>query len=222
MAVLHFAYTFDTDVFARQIQDISRAGVQMQLTYLQQQASAIVRTPSATLQEALVAVRYSSRWIENDPEEADLPAKHFLLCLLSHCTAVPSLGREGEPSYHTVLAAILGAAGWTSADIRRLLRGMPLSHYLDFSCLEGISGALTGLDDLGGWLEYKHTVMLKRELLAVKPYFDWDMKYRAMLEQILPGWKTEARNIANQAYLRAQEMLGVIRDSHQALFMVLD
>jgi hypothetical protein len=223
MAQLHFAYCFDPIAFALPFAGFAGQSADQLPARLKNQALAAVDQPTATLHEALIAVRYCSDWLGNDPEEADLTAKAFLLCLLAQCVAVPSLGRQNEPPHHVVLKALLVDAGWDSPDIDSLLRGDDLSSYLDDAGLESLSPLLTGLDDLGGWLGYQRAKKLEAELAKVEAYFEREVKSQeTILAGIYPPWRENAGSMAKQAYRRAQSMLNEVSNPHRALFLILD
>ena len=168
-------------------------------------------------------MRYSKEWLDDASDEAGLEAKRFVICLLAVCVAVPSLGRQDEPSYHVVLKALLADAGWTRSDMEILLRGQSLSSYLNYAGLRSFATLLSGLDDLGGWLGYEDTQQLQKKLEEVRRYFDKESsRHAAVLSRIFAPWQESASILAKGAYQRAWDMLNHVNSPNRALFLVLD
>src|SRR4051812_27228506 len=98
MAILHFAYSFDADAVAGPLQStLMRGGPHELAAELKQRAGKAVKHASPVLEEALIAVRYSSDWLDDESDESGLPAKRLVMCMLAGAARVPSLGRDGEP-----------------------------------------------------------------------------------------------------------------------------
>jgi len=223
MAVLHFAYSFDATAFAQRLHALSTVSLSEQIVNLQGEAQAAVHHPSKSLQEALVAVRHSSNWENDDSAESDQTAKRFLICLLEKCVVVPSLGRQHEPPHHLVLQTLLPEAGWSSSDVRQLIEGEPLSGFLNENGLHSLLPLLAGLDDRGGWLGHERATRFLAKLSKTRTDFiEGEQHYSTKLGQIVPGWVDQADSIVRQAYLRAEAMLHEVDDPNRALFLVRD
>ena len=224
MAQLHFAYGLDAKAFAGPFLALSGQNRGALLSSsLKSSAARAIEHATDTLREALVAVRYSKEWLDDASGEADLEAKRFVICLLAVCVAVPSLGRQDEPSYHVVLKALLADAGWTMSDVEILLRGQSLSSFLNYAGLRSLATLLTGLDDLGGWLGYEDTRQLQKKLEEVRRYFDnQSSRHAAILSRIFAPWQESASILAKGAYQRAWDMLNHVNSPDRALFLVLD
>ena len=222
MAVLHFAYSFDANVLAQRLHALSTVSLSEQIAKLQREAQAAVHHPSKSLQEALVAVRHSRNWENDDSEESDQAAKRFLICLLEKCVIVPSLGRQHEPPHHLVLQTLLTEAEWSSSDVRQLIEGEPLSGFLNENGLHSLLPLLSGLDDRGGWLGHERATRFLAKLSKTKSNFIEGGHYSTKLAQIVPGWAEQADSIVRQAYLRAEAMLHEVNYPNRALFLVRD
>ncbi len=200
MARLHFAYTFNPVAFADSFRGVASRGEPEFAKELLVRSRAALRSPDATLREALEAVRYSDDWLDDDSDEDDLHAKRFLICLLEKCASAPSLGRSGEPLYYLGLDPVPGMPEWGSSELHSLLHGDTLNSYLESAGLSAILPWLSGLNDLGGWLGFEHASALKAKL----------------------GKTGIAHAFTREARLRACNMLNEINDSNRALFLVLD
>jgi hypothetical protein len=223
MAQLHFAYGLDTKAFTGPLIALSGQNRSALLSSLKSSAARAIKYATGTLKEALVAVRYSEEWLDDASGEADLEAKRFVICLLATSVAVPSLGRQHEPSYHVVLKALLADAGWTRSDVEILLRGQSLSSYLNYAGLRSLAALLPGLDDLGGWLGHEDTQQLQKKLEKVRRYFDeQSSRHAAVLSRIFAPWQESASVLAKGAYQRAWDMLNHVNSPNRALFLVLD
>jgi hypothetical protein len=223
LALLHFAYGFNPIQLVSRYSPMTGYHRREIESHLAGCAAESMRATGPLVQEALRALRCDTGWQGRDPDEADVLAKQFVLCLLRDFTPAQSLGRQGEFPYHLVLSSLLPDAGWSSSELATLLRGEPLSKGLEQTGLAWLTPLLSGLDDLGGWLGHVRAQALLQRLEAVTKYFEEEpARQQQLLSKITAEWTANAHDLAMQAYIRAAGMLRFATNPSQALFLILD
>lgn len=223
MARAHFAYRFDPNAAAGRLRGLVDCCPVARSVRLCAYAAAALQCPSPSLSEALTAIRYHDGWLGEDREEADRDAKCFVVTLAGDCLAVPSLGRPEEFAHHVVLEALLPDKGWPPADLACLMQGEPLTGYLHRTGLAPLAPALTGLDDLIGWLSPQRAAALRAKLDATEGYLAGDGRHSAvLLARIVPAWGPDADAMARRAFARARSLLDTIAHTDHALLLSRD
>lgn len=218
MAVLHYCYSFTSDVLKKDL-----AGTPDEvIARLHQKSAEACRKPSHVMAEALEAVRFSPSWL-TDEEESDRPAKQLLVCLLGHCHPALSLGRSGELPYHLILKALLTDAGWSNERITDLIRGKPATILFSMAERKDLEAIFTGLTDIVGILGPDECAKLTTELNSARDYFFIDhARHEEVLGGIVPNWSGQGAVLAKSAWSRAVDMLSSRASERDALILILD
>jgi len=222
MAVLHFAYRFDPVPLFSGLRECFSADGAVVHSALHHRAALALRDMPTAGQEALIALRYGDTWLCDDDDEADLEEKWWMLCLMHHFCAVPSLGREGM-AHHVILKAVLPGLGVIEDEVKTLVSGYDLKTLIAQAPYDIAPDALPGLGDFGGWLSVAQIEKIKDRLASVEmPFTHPSSDQRDVLAKIYLPWAENAEHVCRDAFDAAMAMLDGALEHQNALFLVLD
>jgi hypothetical protein len=217
MAIQHYCYSFKRDVL-RSVYSDSPDELSVRI---HEHALAALGKSSATIHEALVAIRFSDTWLE-DEQESDRPAKELLVYLLANSLKISSLGCAGEPPYHVIITALLKDIGWHEERISKLIRGRPLNTLLENDGPDELKQVVAATEDFAGFLSFSDCAALIADLNVHRDYFfDDSLQHKQILSQITAKWAPHASTLARAAWLRSIDMLESCAEQ-EALLLVLD
>lgn len=220
MAVIHRAYSFDSGLFHRYLQEKTVHQKLLRLDVLLQLAEETVAGASETTQQALEDLRFDDGWFETSDDGVTWSTHWYMIILARHLTPAPSLSNRSPVSWK-VLDLTLSTLGWGHAELETLLRGQPLHTLVESSNNPLFVTEFTCINQFGGWLRQSEVRRLYSHLLQTQRLHS---RYAVSeeLSKFALLWSQSPAEMLGQAYADAMEMLTVALDKDEALFVVLD
>ena len=220
MAIYHFAYTFNSDDFHRDLKARIIKEGEIDVYKLQQEARSLVLNASDKMKQILDDLRYDDEWLDDPDGDASQSSRWYLINLVSVFDHCPSLSNNRFYLSHYVLEKVLPVAGWNKGEITEPIHGKYLSTLLESTEYEAF---LNEFILLGGCLSNKDIVSVHTHLKSSREYFT--AQSPVVMESIKAITDRIALNpddILNAAYEDAIEMLETATKRNESLYLLRD
>lgn len=131
MAFLHFAYTFDSVAFHKNLQAVSVIDSKLDLKQLQILAKSQVNNADDELKKILNVINYNEDWLDDPERDASQAYLWYTINLASNFHPSLSLSNNRFHGSHYILEKILPIGGWQKDEVNELILGRSLKELLN-------------------------------------------------------------------------------------------
>ena len=221
MAILHFAYTFDSDIFHERLRPKVVYNGRLDVRKLQLLAKSMVDSASDELQLILSHLRYDSEWLEDPDRDQSQAYLWYMVVLASAFNPCPSLSNNRFRYSHLVLEKVLPLAGWKKEQIYELIFG---KYSLDTLLTDpGDRIFADNLSLYGGALNTVEVQSILSHLeLSRESFLSSVSEIRAAIEEYVVHTEIPPSEILRMTYEDAVDMLSTSIARNEALYLLRD
>lgn len=218
MALIHIAYTFNSNEFHSYLEkEIIRGGT-LHLDLLQNLATSTASSKVLEITDILSLLRVDEDWLIDDEDGLNTPSElWYTLALLPFLRLCSSLNDNRFARSDTILELVLPLAGWSNIEISELIHGKSLSTLLiDY----GNNLFLDEFNVYGGCLSSNDAKQILEHLKNSEQYFTTQSsKSLIKISEWVNYTDISLPNVLEFAYLDAIDMLQTALERKEALYL---